>query len=135
MPHPPSKFRSNRELNPEPSERERGLQELIQRLHVREFHPDHVREAARIVAQVQTHKDSLQLAKRLIGSPLIQVRDFANHLLAAIHDKAGAAGQAEGQTESNPPTAPGIAVADSDRKPGYEAIAEIVKQWIREEKR
>lgn len=94
------------------SMRDQGLQELIHRLHVREFKPEHVQEAAEVVAKVQTHADSMKLAQNLITSPIIQVRTFAGHLLAAIS-----------------PQSP-----DNRESPmGYPAVAEVIKQWVHEE--
>ncbi len=94
------------------SMRDKGLQELIHRLHVREFNPEHVQEAAQLVAKVQTLADSMKLAQNLMTSPIVQVRAFAGHLLAAIS-----------------PQSP-----DNKQSPmGYNAVAEVIKQWVREE--
>lgn len=102
---------------PELSEREKGLQELLHRLHTRIFAPHHVEEAAVVVSQVMTRADSLRLAQKYLTSPMAQVRQFATHLLRL----AEAVGK------------PGTADTDAPASMGYSAIAEVVKQWIREE--
>lgn len=102
---------------PAQSEREKGLQELLHRLHTREFAPEHVKEAAMVVAQIQTKADSVRLAQRYIASPLVQVRNFARQLLQVV--------EAPEKTEANDAQAPAHM--------GYAAIAEVVKQWIHEE--
>jgi hypothetical protein len=93
------------------STREQGIQELLHRLHTREFAPNHVLEAAEVIAQVQTREDSIRMAQKYLVSPVPQVRIFATHLLKTVEK-------------------PDL---ESPAKMGYQALAEVVKQWIREE--
>lgn len=95
----------------DPSAREKGIQELLHRLHTREFSPEHVREAAEVIAQVQTRADSVRMAQKYLVSSIIQVRTFAAHLLKTVET-------------------PDL---QSSATMGYQALAEVVKQWIHEE--
>jgi hypothetical protein len=114
-----------------PSSREAGIQELIHRLHVREFQPEHVIEAARLLAQIQTHSDSIAMAQKLMISPLIQVRTFATQLLKAIASESSKARATLSETTSDE-------VQVEEKTPAqlsYAAIGEVIKQWIHEEKK
>jgi hypothetical protein len=113
----PHSYGANARPQPAQSEREKGLQELLHRLHTRVFAPEHVKEAAVVVAQIQTKADSVRLAKRFITSPIVQVRDFAEQLLRVVETPEKSVAQD----------------AEAPAHMGYAAIAEVVKQWIHEE--
>jgi crotonobetainyl-CoA:carnitine CoA-transferase CaiB-like acyl-CoA transferase len=93
------------------SSRQQGIEELLRRLHTREFAAAHVQEAAEVIAQVQTREDSVRMAQKFLVSPISQVRVFAAHLLKTVE-----------KPDLEPPA-----------RMGYQALAEVVKQWIREE--
>jgi hypothetical protein len=93
------------------SAREHGIQELLHRLHTREFAEAHVLEAAEVIAHVQTREDSIRMAQKYMVSSISQVRVFATHLLKLIEK-------------------PDL---ESPATMGYQALAEVVRQWIREE--
>jgi hypothetical protein len=112
------------------------IEEIVRRLMRDDYQDENIREAAEVIVGIQTHAESLGMGEEFLASPFAQVAKLGIYLLQALSagmPKAAeilAKPEVQEQIRKLQPAAPQAA----PRKPGYEAMAEIIKMWMREDR-
>ncbi len=114
------------------------IEELVRRLQTRPYRDSDIREAAGVMADMLAHAESLALGAEFLAAKSDQVQKLGFGLLECLAAQAPQAravlDQPMVQAQRKKLFGAPAADAGASNKPGYTAMAEIIKMWVREEK-
>ncbi len=110
-----------------------AVKTLIQRLAEKNHPVEHIREAADVLVQMQTHALSLRLSELMLRQDGEQLRLFGRLILASLAPTSSEAAHrllSLGPMDGAAPSPQGTLRAST---PGPEATADLIRAWLRED--